>query len=171
MRARSVLQAFAHTAYIALGANLEDPVRQVLTAACELGRLPETRLIARSSLYRTRPVGYTEQPDFINAVARVETALAARILLRELLALEERRGRVRSVRNGPRTLDLDLLLYDEEIIAQEGLMLPHPRMHERAFVLVPLAELASAISIPGCGAIGDLLRTLDTRDVERIEHA
>jgi 2-amino-4-hydroxy-6-hydroxymethyldihydropteridine diphosphokinase len=138
-------------ATIGLGANLNDPAAQVEYALAELGRLPGTRLVARSSLYASAPVGYVDQPDFINAVARVETSLAPRALLAALLEIEHRHGRERSFRNAPRTLDLDLLLYGDAHFHEEGLTLPHPRMTERAFVLLPLLEIAPETTIPGRG--------------------
>ncbi len=129
------------TAYVALGANLGD-ARATVNAAIEaLGRLPQTRLLRASSLYRTAP-WEASGPDFINAVAAVETALGAHELLRALQALELQAGRERPYRNAPRTLDLDLLLYGTAIIDSPELVVPHPRMAERAFVLVPLAEIA-----------------------------
>jgi len=126
---------------IALGSNLDDPEAQVRRAFDEIGALPATRLLARSSLYRTGPVGYAEQPDFVNACALVETSLAPRALLDELLAIEQRHGRVRTIPNGPRTLDLDLILYGDRHIDEPGLTVPHPRAHERDFVLKPLLEI------------------------------
>jgi 2-amino-4-hydroxy-6-hydroxymethyldihydropteridine diphosphokinase len=138
-------------ATIGLGANLNDPAAQVEYALAELDRLPDTRLLARSSLYASAPVGYVDQPDFINAVAQVETSLAPRALLAALLDIEHRHGRERSFRNAPRTLDLDLLLYGDAHFHEEGLTLPHPRMHERGFVLLPLLEIAPDTVIPGRG--------------------
>lgn len=139
------------TATIGLGANLNDPAAQVEYALAELDRLPDTRLLARSSLYASAPVGYVDQPDFINAVAQVETGLAPRALLAALLDLEHRHGRARSFRNAPRTLDLDLLLYGNACFHEDGLTLPHPRMQERGFVLLPLLEIAPDTVIPGHG--------------------
>src|SRR5882672_6540950 len=138
-------------AFIGLGANLGDPEAQVRRTLSALAGLPGTRLVAVSSLYRSAPVGYTVQPDFVNAVAEIETALGARALLEALLAMETRFGRRREFPNAPRTLDLDLLLYGDRVIAEPGLIVPHPRMHERAFVLAPLAEIAPDIAIPGKG--------------------
>jgi 2-amino-4-hydroxy-6-hydroxymethyldihydropteridine diphosphokinase len=146
-----------HTAYIGLGANLDDPALQVEDALAELDRLPTTRLIARSALYASAPVGYVDQPDFVNAVAQIDTALDARALLAALLDIEQRHGRARSFRNAPRTLDLDLLLYDALQMHEDHLTLPHPRMHTRAFVLLPLTELAPDASIPGLGRAADWL--------------
>lgn len=131
------------TAYIALGANLGDAARTVADAALALGGLPRTRLVHVSSLYRTAPVDATG-PDFINAVAEVATRLSPRELLAALQELEHGAGRERSFRNAPRTLDLDILLYGEETVAEPALTIPHPRMNGRAFVLVPLSEIAPA---------------------------
>lgn len=145
------------TATIGLGANLNDPAAQVEYALAELGRLPGTRLLARSSLYASAPVGHVDQPDFINAVAQVETELAPRALLAALLDIEHRHGRERSFRNAPRTLDLDLLLYGNAHFHEDGLTLPHPRMQERGFVLLPLLEIAPDAVIPGHGRAADWL--------------
>jgi 2-amino-4-hydroxy-6-hydroxymethyldihydropteridine diphosphokinase len=156
------------TAYVALGANLDDPAAQVRAGIVALAALPGTRLIAQSSLYRTAPVGYADQPDFINAVAAVETHLSPRELLNALLATEQNHGRVRAFANAPRTLDLDVLLYADAQIHEEGLTIPHPRMHERAFVLVPLAEIAPQCVIPGRGSVSALLHGIDAGGVARI---
>ncbi|MEW5893295.1 MAG: 2-amino-4-hydroxy-6-hydroxymethyldihydropteridine diphosphokinase [Pseudomonadota bacterium] len=154
-------------AFIALGANLENPASQIERAFAELGQLPETRLLARSSLYLTKPVGYTDQPDFINAVAELETALTPRALLEALLAIEQRHGRRREFRNAPRTLDLDLLLYNGLIMHEPGLTLPHPRMHERGFVLLPLLEIAPDCRIPGIGPAA-AIRGIDWHDLHKL---
>ena len=156
------------TAYVALGANLENPALQVMAGLAALAGLPRTRLIAQSSLYRTAPVGYADQPDFINAVAALETALRPRELLDRLLTTELRHGRVREFPNAPRTLDLDLLLYGDLQLQQDGLTIPHPRMFERAFVLVPLNEIAPHCMIPGHGAVSGLARAFDTAGVVRV---
>ena len=145
------------TAYIGLGANLDDPAAQVEFAFSELARLTHTALAARSSLYVSAPVGYDRQPDFINAVAKLETRLSPRALLTALLDIEHRHGRERTFRNAPRTLDLDLLLYGDARFHEPGLALPHPRMHERAFVLEPLREIAPGLIIPGHGPLKSLL--------------
>jgi 2-amino-4-hydroxy-6-hydroxymethyldihydropteridine diphosphokinase len=158
----------AQTAYVALGSNLRDPVRQVMDAFEELARLPDTRLTARSSLYRTAPVGKVDQPDFINAVARLETGLPAQSLLDRLLEIEREHVRVRTERNGPRTLDLDLLLYGTQRIDLPGLTVPHPRMQERAFVLVPLAEIAPGLELLGAGRVQELVARADARAVQRL---
>ena len=155
-------------AFIGLGANLGDPQNQVRRAIVALGDFPRTRLLASSSLYRSSPVGVAPQPDFVNAVARLETALAARELLEELLTAEARAGRERPGPGAPRTLDLDLLLYGEAVIDEPGLAVPHPRMHERAFVLLPLAEIAADISIPRKGSVKTLLAACRGQSIERI---
>ncbi|HEX7812110.1 MAG TPA: 2-amino-4-hydroxy-6-hydroxymethyldihydropteridine diphosphokinase [Burkholderiales bacterium] len=157
------------TAFVALGANLDDPRAQVLRALLELDDIPESRVVCRSSLYRTAPVGFLDQPAFINAVARLDTALDARPLLDALHELEIRHGRRRSVPNAPRTLDLDLLLFADRVIHEEGLTLPHPRLHERAFVLAPLAEIAPDAIVPGRGRVEDLLDQVDRSGVELID--
>ncbi|HNQ57236.1 MAG: 2-amino-4-hydroxy-6-hydroxymethyldihydropteridine diphosphokinase [Burkholderiales bacterium] len=144
-------------AYVALGSNLGDPQATVRAACTALHALPETTLAAASSLYRSAPVGLKNQPDFINAVAALDTRLAAEALLDELFAIEARFGRKREFRHAPRTLDLDLLLYGAETRATTRLALPHPRMHERAFVLLPLVEIAPAAAIPGRGPAATLL--------------
>lgn len=155
--------------YIALGANLDGPEDQVRAGIEALAMLPNTRLCAVSSLYRSAPVGYLEQPDFINAVAQVETALAPRELLEELLAIERSFGRRREFPNAPRRLDLDILLYAERTLDEPGLTIPHPRMHERAFVIVPLAEIAGQASVPARGRVRDLLGAVDSASVLKLE--
>jgi 2-amino-4-hydroxy-6-hydroxymethyldihydropteridine diphosphokinase len=156
-------------AFIGLGANLGDPEAQVRRAIQALGKLPRTRLLAASSPYRSEPVGVGKQPDFVNAVAEVETALSARDLLEELLTAEARFGRERPSPGAPRTLDLDLLLYGDQVIEEPGLIVPHPRMHERAFVLMPLAEIAAEISIPRRCSVKTLLAACRNQKIQRIE--
>lgn len=143
-------------AYVALGSNLDGPEQRVENAIADLERLPSTRLLARSALYRTAPVGYADQPDFVNAVALLETSLDAESLLASLFELEKAAGRERRIPNGPRTLDLDLLLHGDCAMDTEALTLPHPRLHERAFVLLPLAEIAPELEIPGRGRVRHL---------------
>ncbi|HEY5992980.1 MAG TPA: 2-amino-4-hydroxy-6-hydroxymethyldihydropteridine diphosphokinase [Gallionellaceae bacterium] len=157
-----------HTVFIGLGSNLNNPQDQVLRAFAALNALPQTRLTARSSLYRSAPVGYLEQPDFINAVARLETQLSPRAMLDALLALEHENGRVREFPNSPRTLDLDLLLYDDLRHHEHGLTVPHPEMHKRAFVLLPLLELAPGCIIPGVGPAAEALRACGEQKLERV---
>jgi 2-amino-4-hydroxy-6-hydroxymethyldihydropteridine diphosphokinase len=158
-------------AFIALGANLENPVQQVRQAIAELGSIEHTRVLAVSSLYRTAPVGYADQPDFINAVAKLQSGLSPHEMLEALHAIENRHGRRRSVRNAPRTLDLDLLLYGARVSAEADLTLPHPRMHERAFVLMPLAEIAPDLTVPGRASVAQLLAQVDRSGVEKLDVA
>lgn len=154
--------------YVALGSNLEQPVSQVLHAFEELKRLPNSRLISRSSLYRSAPVGKLDQPDFINAVACIETMLTPHDLLDALLEIELRHGRVRKSLNAPRTLDLDILLYDDLQCQDEKLIIPHPRMTERAFVLQPLMEIEPDCIIPGRGSVSHLLLSCLDQKLERV---
>ena len=163
------MAAEVQVAYVALGSNLQHPAAQVRAGFEDLDHLPATRLMRRSSLYRTTPVGKLDQPDFVNAVACIETGLEPRMLLQALLDIEARHARVRRERNGPRTLDLDLLLFGERRIEMPGLTVPHPRMHERAFVLVPLAEIAPDAEVPGKGRVADLLAALDPEPVARLD--
>lgn len=155
-------------AVVALGSNLGDPVAQVRAAFDEVGALPSTRLVARSALYRTAPVGFLEQPAFVNACALVETGLAPRELLEGLLAIERRHGRVRDVPNGPRTLDLDVVLYGDLALHEHGLTLPHPRAHERAFVLAPLLDVWPDAIIPGRGAAASFRDAVRGQAIERL---
>ncbi len=157
--------------FVALGANLGDPVATVRAALDELRRLPDARLIAASSLYRTAPVGLRHQPDFINAVVRLEVdpaVLPPSTLLERLFAIEARFGRRRSIPNAPRTLDLDLLLYGDRVSDDRHCTLPHPRAHERAFVLAPLAEIDPSLTIAGHGTVAELLRACAGQDIERL---
>jgi len=158
--------------YIGLGSNLADPRAQVERALGALDDLPHTRLLRRSRLYRSAPWGRADQPEFINAVAQVQTELGARALLDALLALERRAGRERdATRWGPRVLDLDILVYDEQLIDEPGLRVPHPHLHERAFVLLPLAEIAPDLSIPGRGRVAALARQIDRAQCSPLEIA
>jgi len=155
-------------AYVGLGANLGEPRRQLQDALQELKALPGTRLTAVSSLYRTAPIGYLAQPEFLNQVAEMDTGLAAGQLLDHLQRIEQKHGRERPFPNAPRTLDLDLLLYGDVVIATPRLSVPHPRMHERAFVLKPLAEIAPQAAIPGRGRVDALLAGCAGQLAERI---
>jgi 2-amino-4-hydroxy-6-hydroxymethyldihydropteridine diphosphokinase len=155
-------------AYIGLGSNQAEPRSQVESALRELAGLPSSRLVANSSLYRSAPVGYAAQPDFINAVAALDTDLGAHELLRELQAIERKHARTRSFANAPRTLDLDLLLFGDAQISEPALVVPHPRMHERAFVLDPLIEIAPHAQIPGLGRAIDCATRCREQKVERI---
>lgn len=166
-----IAHAATAEAFVALGANLDNPVRQVKQALSELDDIERTRLVAASSLYRTAPVGYADQPDFINAVARLQTELSPHQLLDALHDIEARHGRRRSVRNAPRTLDLDLLLYGTLLISEDALTLPHPRMHERAFVLLPLAEIAPDVAVPGLPPLPQLIAKVGPGGVEKLDAA
>ncbi len=152
--------------YVGLGSNLDHPAAQIKRALSALAELPETRLLAASRLYRNPPMGPQDQPDYVNAVASLETALDARHLLAALQAIERAQGRVRGQQHwGPRTIDLDLLLYGSEVIAEPGLVVPHPGIAERAFVLIPLHEIAPTVAIPGHAAIDQLLARVDRSGV------
>lgn len=137
------------TAIIALGSNLAEPAAQIRAAVAAVAALPHTRVTAVSSLYRTAPVGYADQPDFINAVLQAETTLPAEALLAALHGIEQAAGRERSFRNAPRTLDLDIIDYGGQVQRSNTLQLPHPRAPERGFVMIPLAEIAPAHRLPG----------------------
>ena len=150
-------------AYIGLGSNLGDREARLRRAVELLGQLEGIEVVALSTLRETEPWGPVEQPPYLNGVVALETELGPRALLGALLEVERQLGRVRVAgeRWGPRTVDLDLLLHGEEIVAEPGLHVPHPRLHERRFVLEPLAELAPAAVVPGRGAVADLLRAVD----------
>ncbi len=155
-------------AYVGIGSNVDEPVKQVRQALLELERLPHSRVVKHSSLFRSAPVGYASQPDFINAIAQLETGICAERLLSELQAIESRHGRKRSFANAPRSLDLDLLMFGNSELKTKELTLPHPRMHERAFVLKPLVEISPEVSIPGVGLARDSLKNVENQIVERI---
>lgn len=153
-------------AYVALGSNLADPAEQVTAALGRLPGIPGTRLIARSRLWASRPLGPQDQPDFVNAVAGLLTQLDARELLGELQALERAMGRTDPVvRWGPRSIDLDLLALGSDELSEPALCLPHPGVHERDFVLYPLAELAPELWIPGRGRVEALARRVANRGI------
>jgi len=155
-------------AYIGLGANLGDPMAQLRNAVAALGRLPGTCVAAVSSVYRSAPVGYLDQPDFLNAVAALDTRLSPQALLDALLAIEQDGGRTREFRNAPRLIDLDLLLYGERVVDEEHLTVPHPRMSGRAFVLLPLAELDPVCVVPGAGPLSTLAEGVSGQAIECI---
>jgi 2-amino-4-hydroxy-6-hydroxymethyldihydropteridine diphosphokinase len=154
--------------FVALGANLGNPVATVKEAIISLRGLPQTRFISASSLYRTAPLGLKNQPDFINAVVELVTALSAPELLESLFSIEADFGRQRSVKYAPRTLDLDLLLHGDAVSDDPLLTLPHPRMHERAFVLAPLLEIAPQLAIPGRGSVGELFLRCAGQTIEKL---
>jgi 2-amino-4-hydroxy-6-hydroxymethyldihydropteridine diphosphokinase len=155
-------------AFVGLGSNLGDRVAELDAALAALAALPATTLAAHSSYYESAP---HDAPggDYLNAVARVRTSLAPLELLRTLQAIEARRGRVRPFDNAPRTLDLDLLLYGELAIESAALTLPHPRLHERAFVLVPLAEIAPTLVVPTHGAVADLIGGVMSQRIAKLK--
>jgi 2-amino-4-hydroxy-6-hydroxymethyldihydropteridine diphosphokinase len=165
-----------HIAFIGLGSNLEDPHSQLQRAFVDLEGLPGTRLVARSSLYRSAPLGcpdqpdFSSQPDFVNAVAKIATNLTPQTLLQALLNIEHQHGRERTFRNAPRTLDLDVLLYDQVQLHEQGLTIPHPQMHRRAFVLQPLLEIAPDAGIPGIGTVTEAMKQCVNQRLERILH-
>jgi 2-amino-4-hydroxy-6-hydroxymethyldihydropteridine diphosphokinase len=156
-------------AFIGIGANLGDPAVQCRDGVRRLGAVPEIRLLRCSSLYRTEPVGLRDQAWFINAVAEIRTGLGPRELFTAMKGIEREMGRTEGPRRGPRVMDLDLLLYGQEVVAEEGLVIPHPEMHLRRFVLEPLCELASYVIHPafGVSARGLLNRLTDPGIVER----
>jgi 2-amino-4-hydroxy-6-hydroxymethyldihydropteridine diphosphokinase len=154
-------------AFVGLGANLGDAAATLVRAIGELAELPDCRMVARSSLYRSAPVE-AGGPDFVNAVVQLSTCLAPAELLAQLQRIEARHGRLRSYRNAPRTLDLDLLLHGDAPMHTPTLTLPHPRLHERAFVLAPLAEIAPALVVPGHGPVADLLVHAAGQRIERL---
>ena len=166
-----------HIAYIGLGSNLDEPHSQLGRAFADLDGLPGTRLAARSSLYRSAPLGCPilpdarAQPDFVNAVAKIETNLSPQALLHALLDIEHQHGRKRTFRNAPRTLDMDVLLYDDVQLREQGLTIPHVQMHTRAFVLQPLLEIAPDISIPGFGRAELALEKCRDQILHRISNA
>lgn len=158
-------------AFVGLGGNIGDVETTLTEAMWSIDSLPQTSIRAQSKLYRSPPWGRTDQADFINAVVELQTRLAPRVLLNYLLEVEMRFGRDRSEGEkwGPRELDLDLLTYGEEVIDEPGMHLPHPHLHERAFVLVPLAEIAADLQIPGLGQVSDLLTSIEVVGIEAID--
>ena len=156
------------TAYIALGSNLDNPRQQVELALRELANVSNSHVVRSSSLYQTPPMGPRDQPDYINAVAEIATALPPESLLDELQRLEIAHHRVRTVHWGPRTLDLDILLYGQETISTPRLTVPHPGLAQRAFVVFPLAEIAPRLHIPGLGDIARLCAALNTEEPSRL---
>jgi len=154
-------------AFVGVGANLGDALATARAALQALGRLPDTRLVACSSLYRSAPVE-ASGPDFINAAAELLTTLPALALLHRLQAIEQEFGRLRSVRNAPRTLDLDLLVYGDVVLSSDELTLPHPRAHLRAFVLLPLSEIDPRISLPGLGPIAPWLARAADQAIDKV---
>jgi 2-amino-4-hydroxy-6-hydroxymethyldihydropteridine diphosphokinase len=164
-------QEIAERAFIGIGANLGNPETSVRHALAAIASVPDTRMVMSSSLYRTAPVGYLDQPDFVNAVAEIETHLDPFALLDQLLLIEAQFGRERGTRNAPRTLDLDLLLHGDRRLNSPRLTLPHPRMAERAFVLVPLAEIAPDAVVGNLGTAAHLLHSISNSGVKFLREA
>lgn len=159
-----------HTVYIALGSNLCNPIQQVDNALRSLKTLPKTRLETHSSLYRTAPLGPQNQPDYINAVAVLNTQLTPNVLLSRLQQIERKQGRIRTAQRwGPRTLDLDILLYDNVQSKNSRLTLPHPGLQDRAFVLYPLFECAPALVLPDGKKLSELIIHSSTRGLQKLE--
>ncbi len=158
-------------AFVGLGGNIGDVANTLMEAIWAIDGLPQTSVRSQSDLYRSPPWGRTDQDPFINAVVELQTRLAPMVLLDSLIEIEERFGRVRSAdeRWGPRTLDLDLLLFGEQTIQSPGLCIPHPHLHERGFVLVPLAQIAANLDVPGQGRVADLLAAIDASGIEAID--
>jgi 2-amino-4-hydroxy-6-hydroxymethyldihydropteridine diphosphokinase len=146
------------SAFVALGGNIGDSAARLRAAMEGIDRLPVTRVGRRSALYESVPMGVIKQPLFVNAVARIETRLSPEALLAELQKLERRFGRVRKLRWGPRTLDLDILVYGDSILDHADLIVPHPGIPDRAFVLYPLREIAPGLPVPGMGTPAELIR-------------
>lgn len=157
-----------HDVFIGLGSNLAEPARQLRRAVGQIARLDGVRVTGLSSLYASAPVGYADQPTFLNAVLRLDTGLTPRQLLGRLHVIEQDQGRTREFRDAPRTLDLDLLLYDQLCQDDPIATLPHPRCHERAFVLLPLLELAPDCVIPGRGPARDWLAACAGQGISKL---
>jgi 2-amino-4-hydroxy-6-hydroxymethyldihydropteridine diphosphokinase len=157
-------------AYVGLGANLGSPVDALRQAVVAIRALPDTWLVAVSSPYRTAPL-QASGPDFVNAVAGLRTRLEPEVLLQHLLAIEQAHGRQRPYPNAPRTLDLDLLLYGDSVLHTASLILPHPRLHQRQFVLVPLLELDPQLQVVGLGALREFSSALKDQTIERLDES
>ena len=151
--------------YIGLGSNLNDPQSQLKKAIISLEMVPSTTVVRTSSFYKSKPVGPQDQPDYINAVVELDTELSAQVLMDYLQGIENKQGRVRKQKWGPRTLDLDILLYGDEIIQGDSLEIPHVEMHKRGFVLLPLDEISPDCIIPGVGSVQTLLKQMNTDDL------
>jgi len=155
--------------YIGLGSNLEQPRQQIVDAISALASLESSALTGVSSLYRSHPLGPQDQPNYINAVVELKTSLSALALLSQLQAIESEHERVRVQHWGPRTLDLDLLLYGEEEISHERLQVPHPELANRNFVLIPLYEIVADMTIPGAGKLKDLVVKMDRSGLQKLQ--
>lgn len=156
-------------AYIGLGSNLEDPVAQIKEALEELDAIPDSVLVTKSSLYSSKPMGPADQPDYVNAVAELNTLLSPGELLEALIGIEDKQGRQREGEKwGPRIIDLDLLLYGKKKIKTDALVVPHPGLHERDFVMFPLAEIAGNINIPGKGLMSKHYAVCEKHDLKKL---
>ncbi len=154
------------SAYVAIGSNLDQPIQQVNQTFLAIESLPNTQLMQQSSLYQSAPYGYDNQPDFINAVAEISTSLKPEVLMQHLLDIEAAFGRERTFANAPRILDLDLLWYADVVMETDFLTLPHPRMHTRSFVLLPLAEIAPNLVITKHGNVVKLALESQNKDTK-----
>jgi 2-amino-4-hydroxy-6-hydroxymethyldihydropteridine diphosphokinase len=162
------LTTFRSTVYLGLGSNLGDPIGQISRALHEIDDVSGVALTQISSFYRTDPIGFADQPAFVNAVAQIETTLSPQDLMRALLDVEKAHDRVRTEKNGPRSLDLDILIFNEWRLEESDVTVPHPRLHERAFVLVPLLELNPKLYIPGLGFAREYLPSVSGQKIEKI---
>ena len=156
--------------YIGLGSNLEQPQQQLSRAIAEIGQLPDTRVLQHSPFYRSSAIGPGEQPDYINAVAHLHTDLDAMGMLQQLQAIELAHGRQRTLRWGPRTLDLDILLFDDLIVATETLQIPHPRITERNFVIAPLYDLCPGLALPDGTTLVSVFATMSQAGLQRLDY-
>ena len=155
--------------FIALGSNLENPKEQVKSGILSIKKIDGVKILSESSLYETPPVGVLNQPNFVNAVIKITSNHNPYELLNELLKIENKAGRIRVEKNGPRILDLDILLFDNLILNDKNLTLPHPRMHERLFVLMPLKDIDENIVIPNQGSIKHIINKLTSENINRIK--
>jgi len=154
--------------YIGLGSNIDNPTAHISTAFIEIGQIPNSKLKRQSSLYRSSPMGNIDQPEFINAVVELDTELSAITLLGHMHTIEEKHGRVRTQHWGPRSLDLDLLLYGDHHIENRKLTVPHPGINDRNFVLCPLLEIVPEIVIPGSGSAKKILENIGINGLEKL---
>lgn len=156
--------------FIGLGSNLENPLEQIKTAIKDMKAMVDTELVACSSLYKSPPMGPQDQPDYINAVIELDTTLTPHSLLDELQKIEQQHGRVRKRHWGERTLDLDILVYGEQVLDDDRLTVPHPGIAERAFVIYPLAELDNSLVVPGLGTVSQLVETCPRDGLQQVEN-
>jgi 2-amino-4-hydroxy-6-hydroxymethyldihydropteridine diphosphokinase len=157
-----------HSIFIGLGSNLDNPQQKIKDAIHLINEIDDVNITATSSLYETPPVGFLNQPNFINAVVQISSSINCNELLLKLFDIERIFGRVRREKNGPRTLDLDILLFDDLVLESESLTIPHPRMHERLFVLIPLLEISPIIQIPKYGSANNLISGLNIENFKKV---